>query len=409
MSASREATIAVLASLLLLAGNAAFVSSAVGFVHRPKRCLETDHYHYIDMADAPPGRGTSERAREAPFCYRVLVPGIVHVLRSTGLPANAAFYLTTNLFLLGFLTAFHGLLRAGGSTRPEALLGIALVGLLPGTVRWNEYQYWMPDPACLFLTTLAVLWIRGRRERPLLAMSPVAALARETYLLTLPYSFVFVWRRESLRAAVGATLRLAAVTVPVFLLLRWAITPTGGAGLVAAAREMLPFRGRHLWDNQIYFATLGSFGVLLPLGLLRPERLVGFVRRHPEDAALVVLVYASLAFANNTDRLLAYALPAVVAPALRNARALRAAAGVGFATLAAVVLALQAFFYWTTPFHEMGISIYQPTNGPVAGAMIVFWLAGVLLVWRAAKRPGSTGAADAHPQAVDPLARRDEE
>jgi hypothetical protein len=409
MGTRKELAIAVLTSLLLVGANAAFVSSTLGFVHRPKSCLETDHYRYIDMSLAPPGRATTDRAREAPFCYRILVPGIVHGLHLAGLTTNVAFYLTSNVFLVLFLVTFHALLRARGASRPEALLGLALVALVPGAVRWYEYQYWMPDPAGLFLTTLALLLIRLGRERPLLVLSPVAVLARETYMLALPYAFLHVWRKQSLRAGVGAALRLAAVTLPVLVLLRLSIASSGGPGLVAAAQEMLPFRARHLWDNQIYFATLGSFGVLLPLALLRPLRLVEFARRSPEDVALVVLAYASLAFANNTDRLLAYALPALVPAALRNARALRAAASGAFGAIAAAAVALQGLFYWTTPFHERGISIYQPTNVPVSVAMAVFWLASVWWMWRATRGAGSASAADAHLQTVDPLARRDEQ
>jgi hypothetical protein len=397
---------AALASVLLVGGNAAFVSSSVGFLHKPKSCLETDHYRYIDMALVPPLHPATDRSREQPFCYRVLVPGLVHGLRAAGLATNAAFYLTSNLFLVLFLTVFNVLLRSAGASPAEAFLGVALVALTPGAVRWYEYQYWMPDPAGLFLLTLAILFVRLGREGPLLAVSPIGVLARESYMLVLPYAFLHVWRKDSLREAVGVALRLFAVTAPVLVLLRLVVPSGGGAGLADAAREMLPFRLRHLWDNQIYFASIGSFGVLLPLALVRPLRAGVFVRRSPEDVVLVVLAYASLAFANNTDRLLAYALPAVVPAALRNARALAATGG--FGAVAVVVLVLQGFFYWTTPFHERGISIYQPTNGPVVVAMVAFWIASVSWVRRPA-RGGSASAADAHPQAVDSLGRRDEE
>jgi hypothetical protein len=381
MSKPRETGLALAAALLLLVVNSAFVSSSVGFVHKPKHCLETDHYHYIAMATALPGHG-SERAREAPFCYRVFVPAVVYLLGFMGVSTNAAFYLVTNFFLLAFLMAFYALLRRGGATVPESVVGVVLVGLAPGAVRWYEYQYWMPDPACLFFLTLAVGWIRAGQERRVLVVSPIAALVRETYLLTLPYAFLHAWRRGSLRSAALATTRLALATLPVLVLLRMVIPASGGVGLVAAAREMVPFRIRHLWENQLYFATLGSFGVLLPLALLNPPGMSGFTRRRPEDVALVALSYASLAFANNTDRLLAYALPAVVPVAVRGLRALEEAAGIGLLPLAASAVALQAFFYWRTPFHEPGISIYQPTNLSVTFLMVVFWLGGIALLRR---------------------------
>ena len=379
MSGRRELGIAALVSILLLALNAAFVSTAVGVLHKPKKVLETDHYHYIDMAAAPPGRAATETGREAPFCYRILAPGLVWLLRGAGLGVNGAFYLVTNVFLLLFLVALHALLRHEGATGGEALLGLALVGLVPGAVRWYEYQYWMPDPPCLFFVTLAALWIRMGRERPLLLLSAVAVLARDTYVVVLPMAFLHAWRTASPRQAVLRTLRLAAVTLGVLAAVRVAIEPAGGVGLLAAAREMIPFRARHLLENQVYAATLGSFGVLFPLWWLRPERVLGFVRRRPEDVALVATAYASLAFANNTDRLLAYALPAVVPVALAALRSL-AGSGRRWAVTAVTALGLQAFFYVQTPFHQTGVSVYPPTRLVVVAALGAFWLGARAIV-----------------------------
>jgi hypothetical protein len=385
MSGRRELGVAALVSILLLAVNAAYVSATVGFVHKPRKVLETDHYHYIDMAEGPPGKAPTDKGREAPFCYRVLAPGLAWLIGGTGLGVNGAFYLVTNVFLLLFLLALHALLRHEGASMGEALLGLALVGLVPGAVRWYEYQYWMPDPPCLFFVTLGMLWIRKGREIPLLLLSAVAVLARETYVLLLPVAFLHAWRTASLRQAVLRTARLAAVTLGTIALLRAAIVPVGGSGLLTAAREMIPFRARHLFEGQVYAATLGTFGVLFPLWWLRPEGVVAFLRRRPEDGALAATAYASLAFANNTDRLLVYALPAVVPIALS---ALRSIAGAGRrrGVVAAAVLGLQVFFYLETPFHEQGISIYPATRVAVVGALGVFWLAARVLLREGARK-----------------------
>jgi hypothetical protein len=385
MSGRRELGVAALASILLLGLNAFYVSATVGFVHRPRKVLETDHYHYIDMAEGPPGRAPTDKGREAPFCYRVLAPGLVWALGGTGLGVNGAFYLVTNAFLLCFLLALHALLRHEGATVGEALIGLALVAFVPGAVRWYEYQYWMPDPPCLFFVALGVLWIRKGREILLLLLSAVAVLSRETYLLLLPVAFLHAWRTVSLRQAVLRTARLAAVTLGTLALLRAAIVPAGGADLVAAAREMIPFRARHLFNGQIYAATLGTFGVLFPLWWLRPERVVTFLRRRPEDGALVAAAYASLAFANNTDRLLVYALPAVVPVALTALRSI-GRAGRRWGALAATVLGLQVFFYLETPFHEQGISIYPPTRVAVVAVLGLFWLGARVLLRPGARR-----------------------
>ncbi|MFI5183295.1 MAG: hypothetical protein ACHQNV_02770 [Vicinamibacteria bacterium] len=386
MSGGRGIGVACLSSVLLLGLNAAFVSATVGFVHKPRKVLETDHYRYIDMAEAPPGRALTPRGREAPFCYRVLAPGIVWLLGRAGVSVNDGFYVVTNVFLFLFLVTLHYLLRHEGATAIEALLGVALVALVPGAVRWYEYQYWMPDPACLFFVTLALLLIRTGKEMELLLLSVVAPLARETYVLVLPVAFLHAWRTTSLGQAFTRTARLGAVTLGVLGALRMAIEPSEGAGLLAAAGEMIQFRARHLFEGQLYAATLGTFGLLFCLWWLRPERLVTFARRRPEDVAFVAAAYLSLAFANNTDRLLAYALPVVVCAALVGLRSI-AASGLSWGAAAATALALQLFAYMETPFHEPGISVYPATQWAVVAALAAFWLTARLLM-----RAGARGA-----------------
>jgi hypothetical protein len=308
------------------------------------------------------------------------------LLTRTGIGLNSAFYLLTNLFLFAFLIAFLALLRCRGATLPEAFVGLTIAALVPGAIRWYEYQYWMPDPPCLFFTTLAILWIRGGRELPLRFLGPVAVTARESYLLVLPYELVHACRMDSPRKALLRSARTAAGPLVVLALLHLAITPEGGWGLVAAAREMVAFRMRHLWDGQLYLATLGSFGVLFPLALLRPEATLRFLRTRPEDAVLVAMAYASLAFANNTDRLLAYALPAVVPAALVNLRLVAIRSGVGLAPCALAALAVQTVTYLATPFHVPGASIYQPTSLLVVAMLAGLWLAGRALLSGSAGR-----------------------
>jgi hypothetical protein len=386
MGSRLELGVAAAVSAVLLAGNAVYVSASLGLIHKPRRVLETDHYNYIAMAEAPPWREPATGSREAPFCYRVFAPAMAFLLTRTGLGLNSAFYLLTNLFLFAFLSALLALLRCRGATRPEALVGLTIVALVPGAVRWYEYQYWMPDPPCLFFTTLAILWIRSGREHRLRLLGPVAVTARESYLIVLPYQLVHAWRTDSPRHALLRSARTAAGPLLVLAFLHWAITPEGGWGPVAAAREMLAFRIRHLWDGQLYFATFGSFGVLLPLALLRPEATLRFLRTRPEDAVLVAMTYASLAFANNTDRLLAYALPAVVPVAVANLRLIAIRSGVGFAPCALAALAVQTVTYVGTPFHVAGASIYQPTNLLVVALLAGFWLAGRALLRGSAGR-----------------------
>lgn len=380
----RDATLGTAAALLVLLLNVALVGSALGPPpHRPRQVKELDHRRYIAMAEAYPGRATNAGARERPFCHRILAPAIVNALAGgSDARLHAAFWATSMLFLAAYLFTLFAWLRSGGLDPAAAVAGVVLAGLTPGAVRWYAYQYWMPDPLCLFLVTLGLSLARGRRLGTLAALGVAGFLTRETFVLVPAWAALRWMREDGVRTGLA---RAGAVFAPGFgawVALHVAIEPQGGPTLIAAAREMLAFRARHLLDNQLYFATLGSFGVLVPLLLLRgPRRIAAALRQRPEDAALVLGVYASLAFANNTDRLLVYALPALLAPALRAALRSWPARSAGLA----VAIGSQAWVYAVTPgWGVPGLSLYQP----VRWSVIV--LCGFLLLWGVAnlRRPG---------------------
>jgi len=376
---SRTLQGALLAAAIVVA-NAAYVASVMGPLHRSKTVLETDHRTYMEMAWGPPW----EARVEAPFCWRLLTPFVAFAVMKTGLGMNAAYYLITNLFLFGFLFVLHAYLATLGFDARYAALGLLLAGLLPGAVRWYEYQYWMTDPLSLFLVALAFLLIQRGRHGWLAATGAVALTNRESWAIVLPYFLLRQLRREPLRRALLSALLVALPGVAVLLLIRYALIPRPAESLVETAREMLAFRIRHLFDNQLYFATLGSFGVLLPLALLLPGASLRYLRDHYDEAAVIVMAYASLALANNTDRLLVYALPVVLPLALRGLRDALERARIPFLPAAAVALGLQGLFYVQTRFHgELGISIYQPMSWTVTLAMLGFWLASQWLL-----RPG---------------------
>jgi hypothetical protein len=374
---------ALLAGLILL-GNAACVIAVLGPLHRPKAVLETDHRVYLEMAWNEPWRADVE----APYCWRLLTPYLVFLLMKTGLGMNAAYYLLTNVALFGFLVCLHAYLGRLGFSAREAGLGLLLVGLLPGAVRWYEYQYWMTDPLGLFFVTLGLLLVQTERHAWLSALGALAMTNRETFVLVPAYFLFHRLRREPWRAAIRRAVLVALPAVLVLAAFRLALLPRPGESLLATAAAVLAFRFRHLFDNQLYFATLGSFGVLLPLSLLAPRRLIDDLKRNWDAAAYLALTYASLLLGNNTDRLLAYAVPVLLPFALRGLRTLAHQGATPLWVVPAAV-GLQALFYQQTLFHgHQGISIYQPTNWTVILAMLGFWL--VAQWWRG--REGSAAA-----------------
>jgi hypothetical protein len=363
--------------LLVLAFNVLWVSSQLGFLHKPKQVKEFDHYHYIEMARGREGR--PELARDATYCWRILVPGLARLLSRAGLSLNLSFFLITNASLFGFLFAMWAYLGTLGFSLPYRLTGIGLLGLTQGAVRWYEYQYWMTDPLCLFLMTLAFLWIRQERSRALYLPSVAAAFVRENYVVVYPYYFLRLLKRGIPPArAAGRVLALGAVPFAIFVGLRLLIVPNQPDNFLADVADTMAFRFRHLADSQLYLLTFGSLGVLFPLLLLFPDRLVAMVRRHFDQLAVVVFFYALLLLANNTERELAYTLPVVLPAALRNLGDLAAETRVPAGPLLVLALVLQGLFFSQQRFTEIGMSMYQPTNLVVVSAMAIFWLGAQL-------------------------------
>jgi hypothetical protein len=128
--------------------------------------------------------------------------------------------------------------------------------------------------------------------------------------------------------------------------------------------------------------TVGSLGVVFPLLLLWPGRLVAWIREHYDEVAVVAFFYGVLIIANNTERELAYTLPAVVPAALRNLRDWITEARLPVAPALALPVILQAVFLSQQRFLEIGMSMYQPTSLLVVAVMAGFWLATqAALLW----------------------------
>jgi hypothetical protein len=372
----------VAAGLLLL--NIGYVSARLGLVHKPRQVSETDHYRYIEMAKGPDAR--PELSREDPFCWRVGVPAVAGALARTGLSLNLAFHLVTNLSLFGFLLAIYVYLRRLEFAARTALVGLVLVGMMQGAVRWYEYQYWMTDPTCLFLVASSLLLIQSGRWLPLALVAAANALVRETSVVVFPFLFLHIARTESRRAALVKTGAIAALPIALLVTLRLLIVPVQPSPLLAVLDDALSFRGRHLFDNQLYLLTMGTWGVLIPLLFLLRRNAARRAWSRTEDVALLATAYASLAVANNTERLLAYALPAVLPAALTALDALAEDTRLRWEMVAVAVVGLQALFWMETRLFGDGMSVYQPTSLLVVGAMVAFWL-GALVLRRRARRP----------------------
>jgi hypothetical protein len=397
-SRAADTRLGSLVAILLLALNVASVSARLGFLHKAKQVKEYDHWRYLEMARGPEGR--PELQREPPYCFRLAVPALVRGLKTFGLSENAGFFVVTNAALFGFLLLLWLHLRDLGFGTALRVTALLVVGFTQGAVRWFEYQYWMSDPAALFLVMLAFFLIERQELGRLWVTSVLAALVRETYVLVYPYFFLHEWRRRATaggattsgagRGLPAAALRaaaLAAAPLAVMVAVRWLVRPNQPDSFVAGVADSMAFRWQHRFDNQAYVLTVGSLGVLVPLVLLFPARLPGLVRRHFDRALFVLSVYATLAISNNNERPLAYALPALVPAALWCLERFLAETELPAAPVLAAVVALQVLFWLGQRFAESGMSIYQPVNWTTLLAMAAAWAAARLAL--RARRPSS--------------------
>jgi hypothetical protein len=374
------------AAVLIVTANSFYVSHYTGFLHPPSVVLETDHLRYIEMAKGPENTGARGIAYEPPFCFRILTPKLVGILIDMGADLDAAFYALTHVFLVGFLFVLYLLLTTYGLEARYCVLGLVLTGLMQGAVRWYSYQYWMTDPLALLLITAAVLLIRLDRLGALFALSIVAVTARETYLLAFLYLFFFTWRRSGLTLAIERTLAIAIAPVVMLLWIRTSAPALVGPSFVRLITFFAKWRWDRMFDNQLYICTIGSFGVLIPLLLLYPKRMIDYWKRNPEEIAVIAAVYASLLLANNTDRLLAYAVPVILPAALVNLRHLVNTARLPFSVIAAAALIVQGVLYRETIFFNWrSVSVSQPFSAPAASAILAFWSACVV-AWILASR-----------------------
>ena len=379
---NRDVRMALALATLLVFANAGYVASKLGFIHRVRAVMETDHKHYIHMAMNP------EEPEDPPYAFRVAIPKIARGLMAWGLSVNEAFYAITQISLVAFLACTFLFLRARGFTLEVSALVVTLMGLTQGAVRWFEYQYWMSDPLCLALVAAAILAIQlDTPWRAAIALAIAAGFVRESFVLVLPFAFFHTLRRHDLNQAILRTTAIAAAFFAVSLTLHALITPAAPDDWWSGVVDTVGFRYRRLFQSQWYVLTIGTWGVFVPLALADFR---AFSRRVGENLDLTFLTlatYGTLIISNNTERPLAYAWPAIAAAGAAGIRALLAKIpaplGNPFPRLTAVCVGAQLVHFGLTRWNDLaGSSLYQPANYAVTGMMLALGLAWTLVFAR---------------------------
>ena len=288
-----------------------------------------DHHKYIHMAE-----GSSFGFHIAPYCRRVGVPLLVEALPFS---APIAFRLIAVACLWGTGLAVYYLLKAGGHSSPLALAGMLLYAAMGWPTRYLLYDFWLPDAAAFLLVVLAIWCLFTRHDAWFAVILLLGVALKESVIFAAP---LYLTLREPVGPRWRFGLRwlgLIAPAVLVLLALRWAIPawnddPAYVQSLPvelrsvdaekvhydywARLREIGAWRLDNLSPEMLLAYTAGTFGVpavVMPLLALRRN-----VRLLLRFVPFLVLVYAQLFFATDTQRLLILGFPGLLLLALNG-------------------------------------------------------------------------------------------
>lgn len=294
-----------------------------------------DRHLYIEMASHNP-----LDFHLAPFCWRVLVP-----LVAKALPGG----LQTGFFVITFLSLWvagallFALLRREAPGTAVAAAGVLTFFSLGWGAKFALADFWIPDAAVLALTTAAILLAQSRRDRWLALCLLAGAATKESVLFAIPLVYTLRAAHALDRQAAVRTLLVAAPALVLAVVLRLAIPAWNTDAAYVATLPADISRFPELFPNYSYWSlaqdigydlrvrefgldsfwsyTTRPFGAVLPLlalfGVWRKPRLA--LRLSP----FLLLVYAQLAFATDTERLLVLAAPALLWLAAAGAATLR--------------------------------------------------------------------------------------
>ena len=241
-----------------------------------------DTRHYVQMARDP------AYLPRVPYAFRVLTPGIVHLLPFETL---AGFTLVTLIALWLSAIALHTYCRALGIDR---LASAAVTSLMVGsgaTVRLLTTPTYVDALSYLF-TVLALLALQLRKPRRFALVLAIGVLNRETILLLLPVYLLQL--RAAGRLNRGALPRLALVCgLPLLTLGVVVAVKLLAGGVLESGLEPLRTKPRTFEQNvpspQDLADIYSVFGAAWLLALLGWRRASGLLRRSGLYAALIVL------------------------------------------------------------------------------------------------------------------------
>ncbi|MEM8599904.1 MAG: hypothetical protein AAGF99_08285 [Bacteroidota bacterium] len=331
----------------------------------------TDLQWYRPMAQAAPGWDLEMRT---PFVYRPLGPWLVGLLPG---PDPIGFYVSTLAGLLAVTVLLYVLLRRDDIPPGASALAVGAFAASPYVFGILVYNYFhIGDVLTYILLLLGLLLLYRRRWLGLAVVLALGALTRETVLLLVPTAFVYLWEQDRLRADAR---RMAMVVGPALALavaLRLLADPRpGGLSLVDSllVEGVKAFRA-DTWIRLLLVAWA-------PLGLwvvVFWEDTVAYVRAHPHRIVFAVLVFVSVFFGYDQERLFGPAFVAVV-PLLgvllaRHLLDARAPTGALVGVIAAVMLNVPSHLVARFPLPSRTLTIVLTFTSLGLATLVAVWL-----------------------------------
>lgn len=305
----------------------------------PGFAAPADHHKYIHMAENP-----LFQFHIAPYAWRVGVPLAARILP---FGTEVDFRLITLLCLWATGIAVYYLGRAAGFSPPLAVTGMLLYAGMGWTTKYLLFNFWLPDAAAILLVVLLIYCILTDRDVWFAILLLPGVAVKESVLFAAP---LYLTLRERIGSRPRFGLRWLGLTAPALLLLvglrigipAWnedssylqALPAVLSPGDTDAARynywellrEIGAWRLQNPTPEMLLAYTVGTFGVpAVVLPLLAPRRNGPLLLAW---APFLLMVYAQVFLATDTQRLLVLGFPALLILALHGLaqmlRALRA-------------------------------------------------------------------------------------
>jgi hypothetical protein len=311
----------------------------------PAFALPADHHMYAFMATHPLGE-----LHVAPWGWRLLAPLLVDM---SGLAAGTGFRVLAFGALATTTALMFPLARLFGATRTIALLAPVLFASIGFATKFTLFDFWLTDPLAFAFVAGAAVCAASGRDWAFATCLTIGVVAKESVLL-VALLYYGIHARKALDPAAGVrTLLLSFPAVAVLLGIRVVIPAWNGRTTYLSSLP-LPIRRNartvpEYGPFQLLLATLeardwprtvlevvSGFGLTvtalaaLGVGAARTTAL----RLAPYVAAVI----GQVLFAQNTERLVVLAFPAVVVLAVEGLRWLRDRAGADETILVALVL-----------------------------------------------------------------------